>query len=52
MASTDCGFASFAKLAPVMPDVDWMKLWSLVVGVAIATERLWGCPQEALPEAG
>jgi 5-methyltetrahydropteroyltriglutamate--homocysteine methyltransferase len=42
MASTDCGFASLAKLAPVMPDVISTKHRSLAERAAIASGWLWG----------
>jgi 5-methyltetrahydropteroyltriglutamate--homocysteine methyltransferase len=41
IASTDCGFASFATLHTVDPDIAWRKLESLVKGAEIATRRLW-----------
>lgn len=41
MAGTDCGFASFATLHTVDPDIAWRKLQALVEGAAIASERLW-----------
>lgn len=41
MAGTDCGFASFATLHTVDPDIAWRKLQALVDGAAIASERLW-----------
>jgi 5-methyltetrahydropteroyltriglutamate--homocysteine methyltransferase len=41
IASTDCGFASFATLHTVDPDIAWRKLESLVQGAEIATRRLW-----------
>ncbi|MEM7255720.1 MAG: epoxyalkane--coenzyme M transferase, partial [Pseudomonadota bacterium] len=43
IASTDCGFATFAGPAnPVAPSVVWQKLGALAEGAARATDRLWG----------
>lgn len=41
IASSDCGFGTFAKRPPVYPDIVWAKLRSLVEGAAIASERMW-----------
>jgi 5-methyltetrahydropteroyltriglutamate--homocysteine methyltransferase len=41
IASTDCGFGTFAGSEMVAPSVVWAKLASLVEGAAIATRRLW-----------
>jgi 5-methyltetrahydropteroyltriglutamate--homocysteine methyltransferase len=41
MAGTDCGFASFATLHTVDPDIAWRKLEALVQGAEIASRRLW-----------
>jgi 5-methyltetrahydropteroyltriglutamate--homocysteine methyltransferase len=41
IAGTDCGFASFATLHTVDPDIAWSKLESLVRGAEIASRRLW-----------
>lgn len=41
IASTDCGFGSFANFAFVAEDVCWAKLRALKEGATIATERLW-----------
>jgi 5-methyltetrahydropteroyltriglutamate--homocysteine methyltransferase len=41
IASTDCGFGSFANFAFVAEDVCWAKLRMLREGAAIATDRLW-----------
>ncbi|MFZ0218357.1 MAG: cobalamin-independent methionine synthase II family protein [Candidatus Dormiibacterota bacterium] len=38
MAGVDCGFATFAGLSGVDPDIAWAKLASLVEGAAIASE--------------
>ena len=46
IAGTDCGFASFATLHTVDPDIAWRKLEALVQGAEIASRRLWqsaGC---------
>nr|AYM55770.1 hypothetical protein [uncultured bacterium] len=41
IASTDCGFGTFAGSEMVAPSVVWAKLRSLVDGAALATKRLW-----------
>jgi 5-methyltetrahydropteroyltriglutamate--homocysteine methyltransferase len=41
IAGTDCGFASFATLHTVDPDIAWHKLKALVQGAEIASRRLW-----------
>jgi 5-methyltetrahydropteroyltriglutamate--homocysteine methyltransferase len=41
IAGTDCGFASFATLHTVDPDIARRKLEALVQGAEIATNRLW-----------
>jgi 5-methyltetrahydropteroyltriglutamate--homocysteine methyltransferase len=41
IAGTDCGFASFATLHTVDPDIAWRKLQSLVQGAEIASRNLW-----------
>jgi len=41
IAGTDCGFATFACLLTVDPDITWAKLASMVVGAQIASDRLW-----------
>jgi 5-methyltetrahydropteroyltriglutamate--homocysteine methyltransferase len=42
VASTDCGFATFAgPNNPVAPSVVWAKLAALAEGARLATERLW-----------
>jgi 5-methyltetrahydropteroyltriglutamate--homocysteine methyltransferase len=40
IAGTDCGFASFATLHTVDPDIAWRKLEALVRGAEIASRRL------------
>jgi 5-methyltetrahydropteroyltriglutamate--homocysteine methyltransferase len=42
IASTDCGFSTFAGYVMVAPDVVWKKLEMLVEGAAIASRRLFG----------
>ena len=42
LAGTDCGFGTFAGFGPVLPDIVWLKLKSLVDGAAIASKKLWG----------
>jgi 5-methyltetrahydropteroyltriglutamate--homocysteine methyltransferase len=41
IASTDCGFGSFAAFAFVAEDVCWEKLRMLTEGAKLATKRLW-----------
>ena len=41
IASTDCGFGTFAGHGKVEPEIAFMKLQSLVDGAAIASQRLW-----------
>ena len=42
IASSDCGFGTFAGSELVAEDVVWAKLASCRDGAAIATQRLWG----------
>ena len=42
VASTDCGFSTFAGYVMVAEDVAWAKLKALADGAALASERLWG----------
>ncbi len=42
LASTDCGFGTFAGSEAVAHSVVWAKLAALTEGAAIATRRLWG----------
>jgi len=42
IASTDCGFGTFAGSENVAESVVWAKLRALSEGAAIATARLWG----------
>ena len=41
LASTDCGFGTFAGSEAVAHSVVWAKLAALAEGAAIATRRLW-----------
>ncbi len=41
VASTDCGFGTFAGSGLVADSVVWVKLAALVEGAALATRRLW-----------
>jgi len=42
IASTDCGFATFAGANnPVAPSVVWAKLQALAAGAALASHALW-----------
>jgi 5-methyltetrahydropteroyltriglutamate--homocysteine methyltransferase len=42
IASTDCGFGTYAGWNFVAESVVWAKLRTLVEGAAIASARLWG----------
>jgi 5-methyltetrahydropteroyltriglutamate--homocysteine methyltransferase len=42
IASTDCGFGTFAGSEMVAPSVVWAKLRALSAGAALASRRLWG----------
>jgi len=42
LASTDCGFGTFAGSEIVAPSVVWAKLRALADGAALASRRLWG----------
>ncbi len=42
LAGTDCGFATFAGMSQVDPDIAWAKLAALSQGARLASERLWG----------
>ena len=42
IASTDCGFGTFAGWTLVAPSVAWAKLAALRAGADLATSRLWG----------
>jgi 5-methyltetrahydropteroyltriglutamate--homocysteine methyltransferase len=41
LASTDCGFGTFAGWGGVVPEICWEKLRSLREGAAIASRKLW-----------
>jgi 5-methyltetrahydropteroyltriglutamate--homocysteine methyltransferase len=41
MAGTDCGFATFATMSVVDPDIAWAKLASAAEGARIASRALW-----------
>jgi 5-methyltetrahydropteroyltriglutamate--homocysteine methyltransferase len=41
IASTDCGFGTFAGFGKIDPDITYAKLKSLAEGAAIASKRLW-----------
>jgi 5-methyltetrahydropteroyltriglutamate--homocysteine methyltransferase len=41
MAGTDCGFATFAGMDTVDPQIAWAKLQALAEGARIASQRLW-----------
>ncbi len=41
IASTDCGFGTFAGTAMVAPSIAWAKLGALVEGARIASGALW-----------
>jgi 5-methyltetrahydropteroyltriglutamate--homocysteine methyltransferase len=42
IASTDCGFGTFAKREWVIEPVVWLKLKSIRDGADLASQRLWG----------
>jgi 5-methyltetrahydropteroyltriglutamate--homocysteine methyltransferase len=41
IASSDCGFSTFARNPTVEPEVTWAKLASLAEGAQIASKQLW-----------
>jgi 5-methyltetrahydropteroyltriglutamate--homocysteine methyltransferase len=41
IASTDCGFATFAGWGDIHPGIGWAKLRSLVEGARLASADLW-----------
>ncbi|CAN5759786.1 cobalamin-independent methionine synthase II family protein [soil metagenome] len=41
IASSDCGFATFATAPTVHPTVTWAKLGAMAEGARIASEQLW-----------
>jgi 5-methyltetrahydropteroyltriglutamate--homocysteine methyltransferase len=42
LASTDCGFGTFAGFSPVAPRVAYVKLAALAEGARLASRQLWG----------
>ena len=42
IASTDCGFGTFAGREFVAPEIVWLKLAAAAEGAAIASKELWG----------
>ncbi len=42
IASTDCGFGTFAGREFVAPEIVWLKLAAAAEGAAIASKDLWG----------
>ena len=42
IASTDCGFGTFAGFGKIDPDITYAKLKTMAEGAAIASRRLWG----------
>jgi len=44
IAGTDCGFATFATMDTVDPDIAWAKLGALAEGAARASQVLWPRP--------
>jgi len=51
IASTDCGFGTFAGSEMCAPSVVWAKLRALTEGAAIASRRLWGATGARSPIA-
>jgi 5-methyltetrahydropteroyltriglutamate--homocysteine methyltransferase len=41
IASSDCGFGTFAGYGKIDPEIAWLKLGSLVDGAARASKQLW-----------
>jgi 5-methyltetrahydropteroyltriglutamate--homocysteine methyltransferase len=42
LAGSDCGFATFARSAPVIePEIAWAKIQSMTEGARLASARLW-----------
>ena len=45
IAGSDCGFATFARSAPVVePEIAWAKLRAMAEGARLASARLWRRP--------
>ena len=42
LASSDCGFGTFAGFGKMDPDITYVKLQAMAEGAAIASKRLWG----------
>ncbi len=42
MATSDCGFGTFAGYGKIDPDIAFKKLRAMAEGAAIASKRLWG----------
>ncbi|MGC2413025.1 MAG: cobalamin-independent methionine synthase II family protein [Stellaceae bacterium] len=42
MATSDCGFGTFAGYGKIDPDIAFKKLGAMAEGAAIASKRLWG----------
>jgi 5-methyltetrahydropteroyltriglutamate--homocysteine methyltransferase len=42
IASTDCGFGTFAGREYVAEEVVWLKLATAAEGAKIASQQLWG----------
>ena len=41
IASSDCGFATFAAFVPVDPKITWAKLAAMAEGARLASQELW-----------
>ncbi len=41
IAGTDCGFATFAGIAEVDPQIAWAKLHAMAEGARLASQQLW-----------
>ncbi|MBI3801266.1 MAG: cobalamin-independent methionine synthase II family protein [Deltaproteobacteria bacterium] len=41
IAGTDCGFATFAGIADVDPQIVWAKLQAMAEGARLASQQLW-----------
>jgi 5-methyltetrahydropteroyltriglutamate--homocysteine methyltransferase len=51
IAGTDCGFATFAGLSTVDPQITWAKFRALAEGARLASAELWK-KSEPAPKAG
>lgn len=47
LASSDCGFATFATYLKIDPKVTWAKLASMAQGAELASRQLWWTPDSA-----